>query len=137
MNKRLFELKKELRQIKHMMIRNNKYADKHGLYRKCWMDYDWGLYSNYEIITSDGCSYILGIEDDTFPDVDFTKIVYICAEIVYASWKKNGKIYSTNRKYSHYDTVNGFFNIKDDYAYLSKIHKKFKIYKFIYNLERV
>ena len=137
MNKRLFELKKELRQIKHMMIRNNKYADKHGLYRKCWMDYDWGLYGNYEILTSDGCSYILDPEDDTFPDVDFTKIVYICAEIIHASWKKNGKIYSTNKQYDSYDTIKGFFNSSDDYTYSSKIHKKFKIYKYIDNLERM
>lgn len=137
MNKRLFELKKELRQIKHMMIRNNKYADKHGLHRKCWMDYDWGLYGNYEILTSDGCSYILDPEDDTFPDVDFTKIVYICAEIIHASWKKNGKIYSTNKQYDSYDTIKGFFNSSDDYTYSSKIYKKFKIYKYIDNLERM
>ena len=130
MNKRLFELKKELRQVKKMMDKHNRYCKKKGLYPKSWSQYEWGLHSSYTFITSDGNSYILDVEDNIFPDVNISKTIYICCNIPRCSWKKNGKIYHNNDKYQYYDSNIGYFNISDNFNYFKNIEEKFKVTKY-------
>ena len=131
MNKKLFNLKKELKQLKYMMIRSNKYTDKHNLNRKCFMDYNWGLHDNYTIIDSHGTCFYVTPETNEFPNVDFSKIVYINASIEYSFWKKGNKWLKTPYNYDNYDSDCGFYNSKNNYTYRSIIFNKYKVKEWI------
>ena len=109
MNKRLFELKKELKQVKKMVDRHNRYCIKKNIEPKCWFDYKWGNYSGYYFITRDGKSYIFDTEDIKFPNISIKNIIYIRCIIAHKSWKKNGKIYTNNCKYNYYDSNIGYY----------------------------
>ena len=54
----------------------------------------------YVIITDDGSEYIINGLANEFYEFDFNSIIYVC------------KHFSINKdnKYSHWDTVNGFYN---------------------------
>lgn len=128
MNKRLFELRKELRQVKKMVDKHNKYCQRKNIEPKSWFDYDWGMYSGYYFITKDGKSYVFDTEDYEFPNINISTVVYISCSIPCTIWQKNGKWYKNN-KYDMYDSEIGYYNEMDDTSYTKKICNKFKIKK--------
>ena len=127
--KRLFLLKKELKQLQRLMLRHNKYANIHNIDKKTVSDYNFGIYSSYNIITNDGNYYTIDSEDINFPNIDFTKIIYIRGTIKeqYTRNKVNNKIYKVSVNYSNYDSEIGFFNISDNYSYFEYIDNKYKV----------
>ena len=129
--KRLFELVKELKQVKKIVDKGIRKADKYNTDYKMWMDYDWGTADNYIFITSDGKRYMFGCDSRVFPNVDFRKIVYVCKAFEYTTWKKNGKIYKTTFPGTHYDSNKGYYNISDDCGYRDYCDLKYRVTEYV------
>ncbi|MCM1132443.1 MAG: hypothetical protein NC340_03130 [Ruminococcus flavefaciens] len=125
--KLLFELKKELVKIKRMVEKENKKAEKYGEYPKMWMQYHWGNAGNYEFITSDRKFYIFACDDVEFPDVDISKIIYVCKHFKSPPAIKGKRYFNKMYQKESLDTLKGFFDIREDYGYMRKVSEHFKV----------
>lgn len=129
--KRLFELVKELKQVKKIVDKGIRAAGKYNINYKMWMDYDWGNADNYIFITKNGKKYVFACDSCVFPDVNFHEIVYVEKTLGYKTWKKNGKIYTTTFPGNCYDSEKGYYNDSDDYSYTQRINDKYHVSEII------
>ena len=133
--KRLFELKKELRQLKRRMDKKVKISEKRGERPHSYaLHYNDDTWSTIEIITSDNKMYTMDCTTIFFPDIDFRKIVYINKSVLFHIWRnrKTGVCYEHGAKLDSYDSLNGYYKGKYDYEYTKNIQNKFKVKEVIY-----
>ncbi len=112
--KRLFNLKKELKDVKKRMDKGNS---KNNFRR--FVDY-------YEVITSDHVMYRIHNRLNKFPkNLDFKKIIYInkCYYVEY--WTKNNKTYHNTSPFYTYDSFSGYYDVTLEY--MEFIRDKFYI----------
>lgn len=118
--KRLFELKKELKQLKRKMDKRVIIAESRKEIPKSFgLTYDYGNWSCYSIITSDGTYYAIDCTSRYFPCIDFNKIVYVNKKLL------------CNDTYSNYDSTTGYYQIKNNYEYPKYINNKFRVKIFV------
>lgn len=119
-NKKLVNMRKELRNVKHKMIKYNKIWVRHEDYDKSMRDYCFPKnIKSYVFITKDGKKYLIDRVTKNFPNIKFKNIIYICE--YYASGYDN--------IYDMYDNINK--NQFDTYEYIKYIDKKYKVTTYI------
>ena len=120
-NKRLIEIKKELRRVKKKMQKRIYYLNKDNIDTypfECIEDYCFPKnISAYNIITNNGTKYIISNITGKFPDIDFKNIVYVSKFI--------DKV--NTDKYEFYDTNNGFFNPQNRWQYEEAVEKQYNV----------
>ena len=118
---RLMKLRKELRRVKHKMIKYNKIRkswDKYFNFEKNIMEYSFPTNVwDYIFITKDGTKYIIDHSTKVFPDVKFSNIIYIMKTYYYPV--------GYSFKYDKYDNVSG--NIYNNWEYNNDIEHKFGV----------
>lgn len=133
--KRLFELKKELKQLKRRMDKRLKIAGKKGERPHSYgLEYEDNSWNTYEIITSDGKMYTMDCTTIYFPDIDFRKIVYVNKTFSTCYWrsKKTGKSCNNKAWFDAYDSVTGYYKGKHDWEYSNNIRNKFHVTETLY-----
>lgn len=125
--KLLFELKKELVKIKRMVERENKKAEKYEERVKMWMQYEWGNAMNYQFITSDRRLYIFACDDVEFPDVDISKIIYVCKHFKSPAGGRGKRYFPKMYQKEYIDTLTGYFDISEDFGYFRKVSQHFRV----------
>ena len=121
--KRLFELKKELRQLKRRMDKKVRISEKNGERPHSYaLEYNDDTWDTIEIITSDGIWYGIDCTTIYFPNIDFKRIVYINRKLVC----------DNNAKFDSYDSIRGYYKGGYNYKYSNNIKSKFKVTKDIY-----
>lgn len=134
-SKRLFELKKELRQLKRRMDKKVRISEKRGerphSYALYYNDDTW---DTIEIITSDGIWYGIDCTTIYFPNINFKRIVYINRKLSSSTWsyKKNGVWHNTAPNYDSYDSEIGYYKSSENKKYYKYIQDKFPIKEHIY-----
>ena len=101
--KRLFEMKKELKTIKKLLDKSNKWLG----------DIKWGNATYYEFITRDKKLYVIGATTYDFPKINFKDIIYIrkCVKPTF----------------NYYDTDIGYYNISFNYSYFEEVNAKYGV----------
>ena len=134
--KRLFELKKELKNLRRKMDKVVRIADKNQTDVKSYgMSHENYMWDTYVIITSDGTAYTIDRTTRYFPDIDFKKILYVGKTYPIMTWrsKKTNKICNNIAWFDAYDSIKGNYTMKENFTYMTSVYERFGVTKTIHS----